>query len=39
MRQATKEAYVSGKSNFKKMEAISIRFYMTKQECSVKEAV
>lgn len=39
MRQAAKEAYVSGKLNFKKMEAISIRFYMTKQECSVKEPV
>ena len=38
MKQAAKEASVSGKSNFEKMRAAA-RAYSTKHECSVQEAV
>ena len=38
MKQAAKEPFVSGKSNFEKMKAIA-RAYMTKWECSVQETV
>ena len=38
MKQAAKEASVSGKSNFAKMRAVA-RAYSAKRECSVQEAV
>ena len=38
MKQAAKEASVSGTSNFEKMRAVT-RTYSTKRECSVQEAV
>ena len=38
MKQAAKEAFVSGKSNFEKIKAIA-RAYLTKQEFSAEEAV
>ena len=38
MKQAAKEASVSGKSNFKKMRAVA-RAYSTKFECSVQKVL
>ena len=38
MKQAAKEASVSGKSNFKKMRAVA-RAYSTKCECSVQKVL
>ena len=38
MKQAAKEASVSGKSNFEKMRAVA-RAYSTNRKCSVQEAV